>query len=109
MPTEESGPAEQSDLEALEDTIAWRMRCLDADPADVASAESVRLLEGLVTDLRRTDYGAHWQELGVLLNWLGESDAVSDYAELAADYRAQIGVANRPVDGAAYIRALQEL
>jgi hypothetical protein len=102
-------PFDESDLGALEDTIAWRLRCLDADPADTASAEAVRVLEVLVADLRGNDYAALWAELGALLNWLGESDAVSDYAELAADYRARIGVASQPADGAAYIRALQDL
>jgi hypothetical protein len=101
--------ADSSDLDALENTIAWRLRCLDADPADAASAEAVRLLEALVADLAQTDYAPLWAELGALLNWLGESDAVSDYADLAADYRVRIGVANRPADGAAYIRALQDL
>jgi hypothetical protein len=101
--------ADRSDLDALESTIAWRLRCLDADPADAASAEAVRLLDALVADLTQTDYAPLWTELGALLNWLGESDAVSDYAELAADYRVQIGVAHRPADGAAYIRALLDL
>jgi hypothetical protein len=39
-------------------------------------------------------------------NWLAESDAISDFAELSADYRRRIGVSEHPVDGAAYLVAL---
>jgi len=45
-------------------------------------------------------------KLGALGNWLSESDAISDYAEAASDYRARIGVSNTPASGADYLRDL---
>lgn len=102
-------PADRPEIEALETTIAWRMRCLDADPADAASARAVRLMESLVADLRQTDHAPLWTELAALLNWLSESDAVSDYAELAAEFSARIGVSVHPADGDAYLRALRDI
>ncbi|HVY14517.1 MAG TPA: hypothetical protein VHB27_04775 [Rhodopila sp.] len=97
------------EIEALETTIAWRLRCLDADPADAASAEAVRRLEALAEDLAGADHAALWTELGALLNWLGESDGVSDYLDLATDYRNRIGVSEHPRDGAAYIGGLLDI
>ena len=66
--------AAMDDIESLENTIAWRLRCFDADPADVASANAVRVLEALVADLRQRDHAEAWAALGAMLNWLGESD-----------------------------------
>lgn len=97
------------DIEALEVTLDWRLRRLDADPADTASAEAARRIEALIDDLTRNACPALWSELTALVNWLGESDAVSDFAELAADYRNRIGVSVHPADGADYIRALQDI
>jgi hypothetical protein len=56
--------------------------------------------------LRREDHAALWSELRSIGNWLGESDVISDYADLAADYRMKIGVSEHPADGAAYLRGL---
>jgi hypothetical protein len=95
------------DIESLENTIAWRLRRLDADPTDVASANAVRVLEALVTDLRQGNHAEAWTALGAVLNWLGESDAISDYTGLAADYRNSLGA--EPIDGAGYILGLQAI
>ena len=95
-----------AEVEELERAAAWRLRLVDANPADTASAGAVRLLEKLADDLRHNDHAAIWTELRSIGNWLGESDAISDYAELAADYRASIGVTAHPADGAAYLRGL---
>ena len=95
------------DIEALENTIAWRLRCLDANPADAVSAKAVQVLEALVADLRQGDHTEAWAALGALLNWLGESDAISDFSELAADYRISLGA--EPIDGASYIQGLQAI
>ena len=57
-------------------------------PTDSVSAAAAELLQKLAEDLRRNIYAALWTELRSIGNWLGESDAISDYAELAADYRA---------------------
>jgi hypothetical protein len=97
---------EPPEIEELERTAAWRLRLVDADPGDTASADAARLLERLAAELRQNDYATLWTELRSICNWLGESDAISDYADLAADYRARIGVTERPADGAAYLLGL---
>ena len=94
------------EIEELERTVAWRLRLVDADPTDSVSVDAARLLETLAESLRREDYTSLWMELGALGNWLSESDAISDYAEAASDYRARIGVSNTPASGADYLRDL---
>jgi hypothetical protein len=94
------------EIEELERTIDWRLRLLDADPGDDASRAAVALLQRVIDDLRSPEPQPLWIELRALCNWLGESDAISDYAELAAAYRARIGVEVRPADGAEYVRGL---
>ena len=94
------------EIEDLERTAAWRLRLVDADPTDTASENAARLLEALADDLRQNDYTALWTELRAVGNWLGESDGISDYAELAFDYRLRIGLSEHPADGAAYLLAL---
>jgi hypothetical protein len=98
--------SEPPEIDELERTAAWRLRLVDANPNDTASAAAARTLEALADDLRRNDYPALWTELRSIGNWLGESDAISDYAGLAADYRAQIGISEHPSDGAAYLIGL---
>ncbi|MDR3529196.1 MAG: hypothetical protein P4L90_01375, partial [Rhodopila sp.] len=71
-------PPEPPEIEELERTAAWRLRLLDADPTDTASAAAARLLDKLAEDLRRNDYAPLWTELRSIGNWLGESDAISD-------------------------------
>jgi hypothetical protein len=44
-----------------------------------------------------------------ICNWLGESDGIVDFMDMARDYRARIGVDRKPADGEAYIRALIDL
>ena len=97
---------EAPEIEELEREAARRLLQVDADPDDAVSAASARLLEQLAQDLRRNDYSALWTELRSIGNWLGESDAISDYAGLAADYRAAIGISSHPEDGEAYLCAL---
>lgn len=97
------------EIDELERTAAWRLRRVDADPADTTSGVAARLLEALAVDLRRNDYTALWTELRSIGNWLGESDAISDYADLADGYRARIGVSEQPADGADYLHELLEI
>ncbi|MBS0638824.1 MAG: hypothetical protein JSS43_03065 [Proteobacteria bacterium] len=94
------------EIEELERTAAWRLRLVDANPGDRCSQQAADLLQRLADDLRRPDLAPLWTELRSVCNWLGESDAISDYAEFAAEYRARIGVADHPQDGAAYLRGL---
>jgi hypothetical protein len=97
---------EPPEIEELERTAAWRLRLVDADPGDTASADAARLLERLAAELGQNDYATLWTELRSICNWLGESDAISDYADVAADYRARIGATEHPADGAAYLLGL---
>jgi hypothetical protein len=99
-------PEDLPEVSELERTAEWRLRLVDADPADKVSADAARMLERLAEDLRRNDHAALWTELRSIGNWLGESDAISDFAELAADYRAGVGVSVHPADGADYLRGL---
>ncbi len=94
------------EIEELERAAAWRLRRVDADPADTASAAAAVLLDRLAGDLRRNDHAVLWIELRSIGNWLAESDAISDFAELAADYCARIGVSEHPADGSDYLRRL---
>ena len=94
------------EIDELQRVAEWRLRLVDADPADTVSAVAARLLERLAEDLQRNDNARLWTELRSIGNWLGESDAISDYADLAADYRSRIGVTEHPADGAGYLRGL---
>jgi hypothetical protein len=97
---------EQPEIQELERAAEWRLRLVDADANDTVSAASATLLQRLADDLRRNDYAPLWTELRSIGNWLGESEAISDYSDLAADYRARIGVSEHPADGADYLRGL---
>ncbi len=94
------------EVEELEKVAGWRLRLVDADPSDTVSAAAARLLETLAEDLRQEDHTSLWLELGSLSNWLSESGAISDYAELASDYRVRIGVSAVPTSGGDYLRGL---
>lgn len=94
------------EIEALERTAAWRLRLLDKNPSDGTSEAAARRLEALAEDLQTNDYAGLWTELDAMTNWLGQSDAISDFADLTARYRSNIGVTEMPVTGADYLRAL---
>jgi hypothetical protein len=97
---------EPPEIEELERAAEWRLRLVDANPTDQVSARAAALLQRLAEDLRHNDYAPLWTELRSIGNWLAESDAISDYAELAFDYRVRIGASNHPADGADYLRGL---
>ncbi len=99
-------PPEPPEIEELERAAEWRLRLVDADPADQVSARAAELLQHLAEDLRRNSYASLWTELRAIGNWLAESDLISDYADLTFDYRARIGASDHPGDGAAYLRGL---
>ncbi|HBK08696.1 MAG TPA: hypothetical protein DDZ81_23055 [Acetobacteraceae bacterium] len=100
---------EAPEIEELRQAAAWRLRKVDADPGDASSAAAAVLLEHLADDLQDHDHAAEWTELRSIGNWLAESDAISDYADLAMDYRSRIGVTEHPRDGADYLRGLLAL
>jgi len=97
---------EPPEIEELERAAAWRLRLVDADASDSASAKAASILQRLADDLRHNDYALLWTELRSIGNWLGESDAISDYADLTQEYRTRIGVSDHPANGADYLRNL---
>ena len=98
--------SEPPEIEQLEHAAAWRLRLVDLDPADRSSAAAAQILEQLAASLRHDDHADMWTELRSLGNWLAESDAISDYADLVTEYHARIGVERHPADAAAYLRDL---
>jgi hypothetical protein len=94
---------EVADLEAAAE---WRLRQVDADPSDTASAAAARRLQDLAEDLRRAGDGPLLRELHAICNWLAESDNISAFVLRAEAYRRRIGIDAHPADGAAYLQAL---
>ena len=97
------------EAEALERTAEWRLRKVDADPADTVSRDAAALLEKLAVDVRQLSDLPVVREYGAICNWLGESGEIADFMDMAQDYRARIGVDFSPADGEAYLRALIDL
>jgi hypothetical protein len=97
------------EAEELERTAEWRMRKADADPSDTASRDAAALLEKLAADVRGLPGTSVFREYTAICNWLSESDDIVDFADMANDYRARIGVDQKPADGEAYLRALVDL
>lgn len=97
------------EAEDLERTAAWRLRKVDADPSDATSRAAAALLEKLAEDVRKLPGSPVFREYTAVCNWLGESDGIVDFMDMANDYRARIGVDRMPQDGEAYLRALIEL
>jgi hypothetical protein len=104
-----SGEQDLFEAEQLERAAEWRMRNVDADPAGETSRAAAALLEKLATDLRGLRGSPLFREYTAICNWLGESDGIADFMDMANDYRASIGPDQAPADGEAYLRALIEL
>ena len=94
------------EAEQLERVAEWRLRKVDADPSDEKSAAAARHLEKLAEDVRRLRGSPLFQEYLAICNWLGESDGITDFMDLANDYRARIGFDRWPENGEAYLSAL---
>jgi hypothetical protein len=99
-------PPEVVELEAAAD---WRLRMVDADPDDSQSAAAAERLQRLADDLRRYRATSLHAELGAICNWLAESDDITDFAQLAHDYRRRIGIDAFPDTGEDYLRALLDI
>ena len=99
-------PPEAADLEAAAE---WRLRKVDADPDDRQSAAAAQRLQKLAEDLRQMPVSPLHRELGAICNWLAESDDISDFAQMAHDYRMRIGIDAFPDSGEDYLRALLDL
>ena len=76
------------EAEELERAAEWRMRKVDADPSDATSREAAALLERLAEDVRRLRGSPLFVEYMAICNWLGESDGIVDFMDMANDYRA---------------------
>jgi hypothetical protein len=97
------------EAEELERTAEWRMRKFDADAGDATSLAAAALLEKLAEDVRRLQSSAVLREYGAICNWLGESDGIVEFMDMANDYRTRIGVDRMPANGEGYLRDLIEL
>ena len=97
------------EAEELERAADWRMRKVDADPSDATSREAAALLEKLAEDVRRLPDSPVFREYVAICSWLGESDGIADFMDMANDYRARIGVEHRPENGETYLHALIDL
>ncbi len=97
------------EAEELERAAQWRMRKVDTDASDAVSREAAALLEKLAEDVQLLSGGAVFREYTMICNWLGESGEITDFWDMAHDYRARIGVDRFPLDGEAYLRALIDL
>jgi len=94
------------EVEQLERVAEWRLRLVDADPSDEKSAAAARQLQKLAEEVGALRGSPLFHEYIVICNWLGESDGISDFMELANDYRARIGFDRSPENGEAYLRRL---
>ena len=90
----------------LERVAAWRLRKVDARPADEQSAKAARQLQKLADDLRRAPNLKLLEEYRCVCNWLSESDGISDFVLLAQDYREMIAFGEWAETGDDYLRAL---
>lgn len=99
-------PQEVADLQAAAE---WRLRKVDADPDDRQSAAAAARLQKLSDDLRHLQSSPLYWEYGAICNWLAESDDISDFAQLAHDYRLRIGVDAFPDTGEDYLRVLLDM
>ena len=72
------------------------MRKVDADPSDATSREAAGLLERLAEDVRRLRGSPLFREYMAICNWLGESDGIVDFMDMANDYRPGSGSIVRP-------------
>ena len=90
----------------LERAADWRLRKVDANPADELSAKAARQLRKLADDLRRAPDARLMEEFRCVCNWLSESDGISDFALRARDFREMIGFGEWAETGDDYIRAL---
>jgi hypothetical protein len=90
----------------LERVAEWRLRKVEAKPADEQSAKAALQLQKLADDLRRTPNAKLLEEYRCVCNWLGESDGISDFVLRAQDYREMIGFGEWAETGDDYLRAL---
>jgi hypothetical protein len=97
------------EAEELERATEWRLRKVDVDPSDAVSRDASALLEKLAGDVRRLQGVPVVREYAAIRNWLSESDGITDFMDIANDYRARIGIDRSPANGETYLRAMIDL
>jgi len=103
------GGDDPSEVVELEQAAEWRLRKVDADPADERSAGAARQLQKLADELRLLHGSPLYLEYMAICNWLGESDGLSEFALRAHDFRAMLGFGTWADSGEGYLRALIEM
>ena len=104
------GPDEDL-LEAieLEQAAEWRLRKVDANPADTQSAVAAAQLQKLANELRLLGDSPLFAEYQCMCNWLGESDGISELVLRREDFRMMLGFGRWADSGEGYVRALIEM
>jgi hypothetical protein len=106
---EPADPDDIPEIADLERVADWRLRRVDANPADEHSMKAARQLQKLADDLRRAPNTKLREELRCVCNWLSESDGISDFQLRASDFRETIGFGEWAETGDDYLRALIRL
>ena len=95
--------------EELEQAAEWRLRLVDADPRDSASAAAAAHLLKLAGEVRAMPASSLLEEYRCICNWLSESDGITELAMQAHEYRKAIGIGQWPETGRDYLLALVRL
>ena len=97
---------ESPEADALERAAEWRLRLVDADPNDTASAIAATHLQKLAVELRAMPDNAELEQYRCLCHWLSSSDGITDLAQAAHRYNAAIGFGEWPETALDYVRTL---
>jgi len=100
---------EHPEAAALERAAEWRLRLVDDNPEDTASAVAARHLQKLSDDLRVMPDNPDLEQYRCLCHWLSSSDGIADLAAAAHRYNAAIGFGEWPETGLDYVRALNRM
>ena len=99
----ETGQAEAAELDRAAE---WRLRVVDRNPDDAASAVAARQLQKLASAVRALEDSPLLDEFRCICNWLAESDGIEDLLVLMREYHIRIGFGAWPETGEDYLRAL---
>lgn len=94
---------------ALERTAEWRLRLVDANPADQASFAAAAHLEKLAAELRAMPNNKEMEQYRALCHWLSASDGIIDLAQAAHRYNQAIGFGEWPETALDYMRVLNRM
>lgn len=98
--------SDPTEVEELERAAEWRLRKVDANPADTQSAKAAAQLQKLAGELRALQGTPLFAEYQCMCNWLGESDGLSELALRREDFRTMLGFGTWADSGEAYLKAL---